>query len=195
MSCPKVSPLSTLSIAIGANLPSKFGDPESTLVAIRPKIEQTIYIWSNSCTTGLIEEEEKKAIDSFRFRWSPLYETDAIGGPPNQPNFVNAVVVVDGNVFSTIKPTKELAHKLLVRLLSLEKIFGRDRTKNEIPWGPRIIDIDLISWGALQIQTKELTLPHPRMTERTFVLVPLAAALSSTEGNPREIITRKDWST
>ena len=56
------------------------------------------------------------------------------------------------------------------RLLQIEDFFGRTR---DIRWGPRIIDLDLLLWGDLRLQSAEATVPHPRMTERAFVLIPL----------------------
>ena len=58
-------------------------------------------------------------------------------------------------------------------LHKIEKKFGRDRTK-ETRWGPRTLDLDLIVYDDVSIQKPELTLPHPRLFERAFVLVPLA---------------------
>ena len=58
-------------------------------------------------------------------------------------------------------------------LKAVERRFGRDRA-DEQRWGPRTLDIDLIAYGDVSIDTPELTLPHPRLFERAFVLVPLA---------------------
>ena len=57
--------------------------------------------------------------------------------------------------------------------LAVEAMFGRDRTK-ERRWGPRILDIDIIAFDAIEIEEPELTLPHPHLFERAFVLAPLA---------------------
>jgi 2-amino-4-hydroxy-6-hydroxymethyldihydropteridine diphosphokinase len=61
----------------------------------------------------------------------------------------------------------------LFTLQKVEKKFGRDRA-SEIRWGPRTLDLDLIAYDDVSIQKPELTLPHPRLFERAFVLVPLA---------------------
>ncbi|HXS77448.1 MAG TPA: 2-amino-4-hydroxy-6-hydroxymethyldihydropteridine diphosphokinase, partial [Terracidiphilus sp.] len=61
----------------------------------------------------------------------------------------------------------------LNKLLSIEKQFGRDRTAG-IPNGPRTLDLDILLSGSLQLNEPDLELPHPRMSERAFVLVPLA---------------------
>lgn len=65
--------------------------------------------------------------------------------------------------------------------------------KKEIIWGPRTIDIDLLSWGELQVKTEDLILPHPRLTERNFVLIPLSEVLAKTQGKPRQIKSHTNW--
>jgi 2-amino-4-hydroxy-6-hydroxymethyldihydropteridine diphosphokinase len=90
---------------------------------------------------------------------SKFYETEPVGGP-EQSNFLNAVLVGDSN----LDP-----HELLIRCLEIENKFGRSR---EVRWGPRTLDIDLISVGTLQIKSDNLTLPHPLAHERAFVLEP-----------------------
>jgi 2-amino-4-hydroxy-6-hydroxymethyldihydropteridine diphosphokinase len=60
---------------------------------------------------------------------------------------------------------------LLHRLLEIERELGRERRER---WGPRTIDLDLLLYGDRTIQTPELTVPHPRMQERPFVMIPLA---------------------
>jgi 2-amino-4-hydroxy-6-hydroxymethyldihydropteridine diphosphokinase len=62
---------------------------------------------------------------------------------------------------------------LLFTLHKIENKFGRDRA-NENRWGPRTLDLDLIAYDDVSVQKPELTLPHPRLFERAFVLVPLA---------------------
>ncbi len=79
------------------------------------------------------------------------------------------------------------------KFLELEKIAGRDRDNAEIFWGPRSFDIDFISWGELQINTDTLILPHPRLTERNFVLIPLAEVLSKAQGKPKRISSQNIW--
>jgi 2-amino-4-hydroxy-6-hydroxymethyldihydropteridine diphosphokinase len=95
---------------------------------------------------------------------SPLYQTPPVGGPENQPPFLNAVVAVE---------TALAAHALLRRQLRIEADFARVR---EIRWGPRTLDLDLLLYGpAERIEDPpELVVPHPRLAERAFVLVPLA---------------------
>lgn len=92
---------------------------------------------------------------------SPVYETQPVGGPMQGP-FLNACV----SLF-----TNHLPVSLLHRLLSIENIMGRSRTKK---WGARIIDLDLLIYEAVIMNTPVLQLPHPLLTKRDFVLIPLA---------------------
>lgn len=93
---------------------------------------------------------------------SPVFETDPVGGP-DQPDYLNAVVVVE---------TALLPRALLERALEVEQEHGRVRTQR---WGPRTIDIDLLSIAGVAVDEPDLKLPHPRAHERAFVLVPWAA--------------------
>ncbi|KIL34977.1 2-amino-4-hydroxy-6-hydroxymethyldihydropteridine pyrophosphokinase [Cohnella kolymensis] len=93
-------------------------------------------------------------------RMSPIYETAPVGFT-NQPSFLNMTVCLG----TDLEPLE-----LLHRLLGIEQEMGRIR---EVRWGPRNIDLDLLLYGQVQMETPELTLPHPRMGERAFVLVPL----------------------
>lgn len=94
-------------------------------------------------------------------RQSSLYRTAPVGYD-NQPDFINAAAEV-----ATTLPALELLHALL----ALEASFGRDRP---FPNAPRVLDLDLLLYDDLVMQTSELTLPHPRMHERGFVLYPLS---------------------
>lgn len=85
-------------------------------------------------------------------------------GEEDQPRFINACIEIE----TTLDP-----HALLFVLHKVEQKFGRDRTK-ERRWGPRTLDLDLIAYDDVSIDKVELTLPHPRLFERAFVLVPLA---------------------
>ncbi len=188
---PASSSPNTLAIALGANLPSNEGPPLSTLKAARPKLETLISDW---LTSSLKEKSSLvETPSSLRFRWSPLFETDPVGGSKNQPIYINAVVVIDGPKLARLNPSKTVALNLLERLLSLERLFGRKRNPDEARWGPRSLDLDLLAWGDLQIQEKSLILPHPRLIERNFVITPLAAALSIDEKEPRQITTEINW--
>jgi 2-amino-4-hydroxy-6-hydroxymethyldihydropteridine diphosphokinase len=85
-------------------------------------------------------------------------------GVTDQPPFINLALVVD---------TMLTPRALLDRALRVEAVFGRDRAREQ-RWGPRILDIDIIAFEDLEIDESGLTLPHPRLFERAFVLVPLA---------------------
>jgi len=85
-------------------------------------------------------------------------------GVTDQPPFINLAIAVE----TVLTP-----RALLDRALRVEAMFGRDRTK-ELRWGPRILDIDIIAFDALEIAEPGLTLPHPHLFERAFVLAPLA---------------------
>jgi 2-amino-4-hydroxy-6-hydroxymethyldihydropteridine diphosphokinase len=91
---------------------------------------------------------------------SPIYET-APWGVTDQPLYLNMVVAVE----TALSP-----EKLLDKLKRLEKRMGRIPT---ILYGPRLIDLDILFYGDLVMTTPRLTIPHPRMHERAFVLVPL----------------------
>ncbi len=187
----KSSQTHTLVIGLGSNLPSPKGTPISTLVAVRPLLEKTICQWLTDSLKGPTTIEPN--FEGIRWRWSPLFETDPIGGPKGQPQYINAVVIVDGPKLELLKPTKQAAIKLLEKFLDLEKQFGRDRTSCAISWGPRSLDIDMLAWGALHLKEENLTLPHPRLIERSFVLIPLAAALDTYDKQPRRIAPQENW--
>jgi 2-amino-4-hydroxy-6-hydroxymethyldihydropteridine diphosphokinase len=92
---------------------------------------------------------------------SSLYETAPVGGP-SQPDYLNAVVVVD----TELSPLD-----LLGRLQAIEEEAGRVRG---IRWGPRTLDLDLLCYGERRLDLPVLVVPHPRAAERRFVLAPLA---------------------
>jgi 2-amino-4-hydroxy-6-hydroxymethyldihydropteridine diphosphokinase len=92
---------------------------------------------------------------------SPVYETAPVGGPP-QPDYLNAVVAVE----TTLSPRGLLG---VANRLEAEA----DRVREE-HWGPRTLDVDVLLVGDLTVAEPDLVVPHPRMTERAFVLVPLA---------------------
>jgi 2-amino-4-hydroxy-6-hydroxymethyldihydropteridine diphosphokinase len=98
---------------------------------------------------------EVVAVSSFR-------ETDPVG-VLDQPRFVNAAAALE----TSLSP-----RDLLQRLLEVERALGRDRSKEE-RWGPRTIDLDLLLYGDEEVDEPGLTVPHPFLTERRFVLEPL----------------------
>jgi 2-amino-4-hydroxy-6-hydroxymethyldihydropteridine diphosphokinase len=120
-------------IALGANL----GNPREQL---------------DIALALLREATELKAVSRY-------YETLPIGGP-EQPNYLNAVCIVESELSAT---------DLLSLLHGIEKSLGRERLEK---WGPRTIDLDLIQYGTLLSKADELQLPHPRAHERRFVLEP-----------------------
>ena len=85
-------------------------------------------------------------------------------GDERQTRFVNACIEIE----TSLDP-----HALLFTLHKIEARFGRDRA-HETRWGPRTLDLDLLAYDDVTLQKPELTLPHPRMFERAFVLVPLS---------------------
>jgi 2-amino-4-hydroxy-6-hydroxymethyldihydropteridine diphosphokinase len=91
---------------------------------------------------------------------SPVYLTEPVG-LPDQDWFLNCVVEIETDVDP---------HTLLLKIKSIEKKLGRKKTVRN---GPRSIDIDILFYGDLVIQTKQLVIPHPRLQERLFVLQPL----------------------
>jgi 2-amino-4-hydroxy-6-hydroxymethyldihydropteridine diphosphokinase len=92
---------------------------------------------------------------------SCLYESEPVG-KTDQNWFVNAVVAIR---------TLLTAEELLDRVLTIEKDLGRERREK---WGPRIIDLDLLAYENHVTSSNALTLPHPEMTKRRFVLLPLS---------------------
>jgi 2-amino-4-hydroxy-6-hydroxymethyldihydropteridine diphosphokinase len=94
---------------------------------------------------------------------SGLYRTAPVGYV-DQPAFINAAVLLE---------TELAPHPLLDALLDIERSFGRDRAAG-LPKGPRTLDLDLLMYGDLVLGDPALTLPHPAMHERRFVLAPLA---------------------
>jgi 2-amino-4-hydroxy-6-hydroxymethyldihydropteridine diphosphokinase len=95
-------------------------------------------------------------------RRSRLYSTAPVG-LADQPRFVNAAVALE---------TGLSARQLLTALLRIEREFGRDRT-NAVPNGPRTLDLDILLHGNHVLHEAGLEVPHPRLAERAFVLVPL----------------------
>ena len=99
---------------------------------------------------------------SSLYRSTPLRLPDSPGKIQDQPDYLNAVAVLD----TELSPTE-----LLTALQSLENQHHRQRAER---WGPRTLDLDLLLYGNETIETAELTVPHPGLYERNFVLYPLA---------------------
>ena len=175
MSASLADQAQSLAIALGATLPSAAGLPRQTLITVRPQLEQLLISWGRAASAEM------------RCSWSPLLETAPVGGPPGQPLYCNAVVLCAGVKRST---SMAAALQLLTELHQLERRFGRDRDQ-ELPWGPRTLDLDLLFWGEWRLDHPQLVLPHPRLHLRQFVLEPLLAAMQRSvdwcpESDPQE---------
>lgn len=92
-----------------------------------------------------------------------IRETEPVGPP--QPLYLNTACAVD---------TKLTPDDLLATCLQIEKDLGRERTEETIRWGPRILDLDVLAIGNCVLDTPTLTVPHPELAKRRFVLEPLA---------------------
>jgi 2-amino-4-hydroxy-6-hydroxymethyldihydropteridine diphosphokinase len=104
---------------------------------------------------ALIQGIKVTAVSSF-------LENPAVGGPPDSPPFLNAAAEIE---------TSLAPDELLAALLETERKMGRVRRER---WGPRLIDLDVLFYGDESIAREDLTIPHPRLQERRFVLEPLA---------------------
>lgn len=118
--------------------------------------------------------------DSAPAAVSSLYRTAPIG-ITDQPDFINAVVALDTRLAPAV---------LLRRLLAIERDHGR--TRGPVRGGPRSLDLDLLLYGELRRNAADLTLPHPRLHERAFVLVPLLEIAPTLEipgrGSPAALL-------
>ncbi|MEX2543036.1 MAG: 2-amino-4-hydroxy-6-hydroxymethyldihydropteridine diphosphokinase [Trueperaceae bacterium] len=99
---------------------------------------------------------------------SSLYRTAPVGGPAGQPDFLNAVLALAPNA-SLATP-----RAMLDALLAIERRHGRTR---RVPWEARTLDLDLLAFGERTVVEPGLSVPHPRLLERAFVLAPLCEAL------------------
>ena len=151
----------SVAVALGANQPSGAGSPRATLVAVRPLLEELLRAWAGQ---------------ELVYRWSSLHDTAPVGGPPDQPRYCNAVMLVEGLQAS---PSVAAALELLDALEGLEQQFGRNRSQEQ-RWGPRCLDLDLLFWGELRLDHPRLVLPHPRLHLRAFVLAPLLEAMQGS---------------
>jgi 2-amino-4-hydroxy-6-hydroxymethyldihydropteridine diphosphokinase len=111
---------------------------------------------------------------------SRVYKTSPVGGPPNQPDYYNAVAAVE----CTLQP-----RELLSVCLAVERKLGRRR---KACWGPRSIDLDILLFGDGIIDEPGLIIPHPRLRERLFVLVPLAEIIPFDQKLPPDFINMSD---
>jgi len=125
-------------------LGANLGDRESTLRA---------------ALAGLRAHREIRVV-----RHSTFHETEAVGGPVGQPHYLNAAAELS----TTLAP-----EALMKLLLEIERTARRVRDPNEQN-APRTLDLDLLFYGDLVLNTPKLQLPHPRLHERRFVLAPLS---------------------
>jgi 2-amino-4-hydroxy-6-hydroxymethyldihydropteridine diphosphokinase len=139
---------------------------------------------------GAVEEIDGLGED---LKVSGLYETEPIGGPEQDP-YLNAVVTLE----STLSPDELLS--------SLQEIEWRHDRERSVVWGPRTLDLDIVTMAPGSVSTENLQIPHPRAAERRFVLEPLseiwpeaplgdgvyaAAALDSTKGQRVDHLARR----
>lgn len=122
---------------------------------------------------GQPEHTFKRAIDAIGAAVGPVVSTSRFydtlplvlpGAAEEQPSYLNAVIVVE----SALPPLSMLA-----ALQQIERDLGRDRASEEVRWGPRIIDLDIVAVGDLTLSVPGLTIPHPEMHKRRFVLEPM----------------------
>ena len=120
--------------------------------------------------------------DFYECGISSLYVNPAVG-PGDQPDYVNAVIQFK---------TELLPEKVLDCLQSIEDVLGRER---RVRWGARTIDLDILLFGDQVINSERLIVPHPRMFERAFVLVPLLELLPNIHivgrGSLQALLTRQ----
>ena len=119
--------------------------------------------------SDLVDRQEVRLVDV-----SPVIQTKAVGGPEAQPDFLNMVMIV----MTTLGPYELLAH--------CQAVEAKHHRTREVRWGPRTLDVDVITYGSLAQDDPVLTLPHPRAAERAFVLFPwlLIDPTAVLEGHP-----------
>ena len=116
---------------------------------------------------------------------SALLETEPVGGPPGQPHYLNGAAEIETDLAPAV---------LLAELKRIERDLGRRQGPR---WGPREIDLDILLYGRLILETPDLSIPHPRLRERRFVLEPLSEiapdAIDPVTGlTVRELASRLD---
>jgi 2-amino-4-hydroxy-6-hydroxymethyldihydropteridine diphosphokinase len=112
-------------------------------------------------------------------RVSEVHETSAVDAPPGSPPFLNMALAG----YTNLEPSD-----LLDELLSIERKLGRVRRERN---GPRVIDLDLIVYGAYRIWTEGMTVPHPRAAERAFVLDPVGECAPAARDFLLRRVTRR----
>ena len=164
-----------LCISLGANIDSNYGKPIESLIICKPKVENLIKNWIIQSNSFDKEIESSKTI----FYWSSIYDTSPHGVKDDQPNYLNTLLLVKSKFFP--KQTTKNAKFLLRELKNLERNFGRKKTPNNMKWLSRCLDLDILWWEDFCFKDEELILPHPRFTNRNFVISPLSEVLSRTQ--------------
>ena len=120
-------------------------------------------------TADLVDRPEVRLVDV-----SPVIRTKPVGGPEGQPDFLNMVMIVE----TTLGPYELLEH--------CHAVEAKHHRTREVRWGPRTLDVDIITYGDLELDDPDLTIPHPRAAERAFVLFPwlVIEPLAVLEGHP-----------
>lgn len=144
---------------------------------------KTVYIGLGSNLAEPREQLKQALLSLARLPHSDLthvsrfYGSSPVGGPAGQPDYTNACACLE---------TRLSPETLLDQLQAIERQHGRVRT---VRWGPRTLDLDILLFGEYELRTERLIIPHPRLTERAFVLVPLleiAPELSLPDGTALE---------
>ena len=164
-----------LCLSLGSNIDSKFGNPINSLIQSKFRIEKIINKLINLNHSINLEKNISKNI----FNWSSLYKTSPVGIIGKQPDYINCLVLVKGDLLPS--SSIEKARFLLKEFQKLEKEFGRNRLSNDKRWLPRPLDVDILWWDDLYINDDDLKIPHPRFKNRNFVISPLAEILSISQ--------------
>jgi 2-amino-4-hydroxy-6-hydroxymethyldihydropteridine diphosphokinase len=135
--------------------PEKVADPVTAYLGLGGNVGDVAAAMRGALKTIDVHRDCRVTAISRVFRTPPW-------GPVEQDWFFNACAGIE---------TRLSAQELLILVLETEKAFGRVRTTR---WGPRRLDIDILLYGITTVSLDNLTIPHPRMTERAFVMVPLA---------------------
>ena len=141
---------------------------------VRESVRAYVGIGGNMGDVETTLTEATWAIDSLpqtSIRAQSRYYRTPAWGNTEQPDFINAVLELQ---------TRLAPRVLLDCLLEIEERFGRVRSEGE-KWGPRVIDLDLLTFGVEEIDEPGMHLPHPHLHERAFVLVPLAEIASTMQ--------------
>ena len=164
-----------LCISLGSNIDSKFGTPINSLIESKLRIQTII----NNLINLNNERKIEKNISEKFFYWSSLYQTSPLGVVGKQPDYINCLLLVKGDLL----PASSIEHArfLLKEFQNLEKEFGRNKLSGEQRWLPRPLDIDILWWDDLYINDDDFKIPHPRFQNRNFVISPLAEVLSITQ--------------